>query len=373
MSYHRSLVGSRFGQKGGYWLFSSTAAIQPLGRGSAAATAKAATNASSKSVVGQRAVYQEQMTELRKKWGEELEQKQQREEQRRTLEKQRLVLEKAIRLREKRKASLARQEQAKKKREEALSRYRDKLARNHVVHAQRQARQHESYRNLVSAIEAESSTWITLENMNSKIVEDLFSAPATTGLVTRESKHWRHHVLTMQLKRMLSPEYISESSASGSSLADRLQQRGQAKSVKRLMIEDFIEPMISSGKERANYQEIIDKFAAKMEDHYVIDEELDTYFDYIMNNSGMGDEDEDDDDNDGSSSSRADGGSSASESESEAAELAKIRALQDAEEAVPPVVSIDELAIEEDALEPLVVEEESSSKPKKKVNKKPVI
>jgi hypothetical protein len=159
--------------------------------------------------------------------------------------------------------------------------------------------------------------------MDSKITEDLFEAPATTGILTRDSKHWRYHLLTIQLKRMLSPEYVSESSASGSSLADRLQQRGQAKSVKRLMLEDFIEPMIGSGQERANYQEIIDKFAEKMEEHYVTDEELDTYIDFIMNNNAdFGDEDDEEE------SEEAMGG----DTDDEAAELAKLRAMQEEEE-----------------------------------------
>ena len=297
-------------------------------RRAAATTAPApAAGAAAKTVVKQRSAYQAQMTELRKTWGTEIARKEQREADRRAAEQQRLVLEKAIRLREKRKASLARQEQAKKKREEALDRYREKLARNHIVHAQRVAVQNESFKNLIDTLEAESSSWITLDNIDSKITEELFAAPATTGLVTSESRHWRHQLLTIQLKRMLSPEFVTESNSNGS-LADRLQQRGQAKSVKRLLLQEFLEPMIGSGQERANQQEILDKFAAEMEGHFVVDEELDTYLDYVMSkDTNFDDLDEELDAGDGMGGGADEGGDG-----DDPAELAKLR-LQDEEEA----------------------------------------
>lgn len=205
-----------------------------------------------------------------------------REERRIAAERQRLVLDKAIRLREKRKASAARQEQAKLKREDALQRYREKLARNHVLHQQRVAQQQGRYMELAEALREESATWITYENMDTKIVEELFAKPATTGLVTGESRHWRHHLMTINLRRVVSPEFVAENAGS-SSLADRLQQRGQLKSVKRMLVEDFLEPLIGTGEERANYQEILDKFAKEFADLDVIDEDLNSYFEYITN------------------------------------------------------------------------------------------
>lgn len=244
--------------------------------------------AAARTVVAQRQRYAEELSGLRKEWRGELADKAAREEQKRAAERQRLVLEKAIRLREKRKASLARQEAAKKKREEALSRYREKLARNHLLEAQRVARQNERFRNLVGIMEAESSVWITPENVDTKINEDLFSAPATTGLVTNESKHWRYQLLTIQLKRLMSQEYLSE--AAGSSLADRLQQRGQLKSVRKMLVEEFLAPMIGSGAERANYQEILDKFVHELGDFDTEDGDLERYFDYIVNKDDAGED-----------------------------------------------------------------------------------
>ena len=224
------------------------------------------------------------MTELRKGWRDEMELRRVREERRAAAERQRLVLDKAIRLREKRKASAVRQEQAKLKREDALQLYREKLARNHVFHEQRVAQQQNRYLELTEALREESATWITYENMDSRIVEELFAKPATTGLVTGESRHWRHHLMTINLRRVVSPEFVAENAGS-SSLADRLQQRGQLKSVKRMLVEDFLEPLIGTGEERANYQEILDKFAKEFADLDVGDEDLDSYFEYITNKS----------------------------------------------------------------------------------------
>lgn len=252
----------------------------------ASSATEASNNSTSKQVFTQRSVYKDQLSDLRKEWRNELNVKQQREEQRRAADRQRLVLEKAIRLREKRKASLARQELAKKMKEEALRKYREKLARNHVVNEQLVEKQNERYKGLIDALQFESKSWITPANLDRKITEDLFATPSTTGIVTNESNHWRYHLLSIQLKRLMSSEFASESAA-GTSLADRLQQRGQIKAVKRLMVEDFLEPLIGSGKERANYQEILNKFVAEFENLDMSDEDMETYFDFVMNNDDL--------------------------------------------------------------------------------------
>ena len=86
----------------------------------------------------------------------------------------------------------------------------------------------------------------------------------------------------------MSQEYLSE--AAGSSLADRLQQRGQLKSVRRMLVEEFLAPMIGSGAERANYQEILDKFVHELGDFDTEDGDLERYFDYIVNKDDAGED-----------------------------------------------------------------------------------
>lgn len=66
------------------------------------------------------------------------------------------------------------------------------------------------------------------------------------------------------MKRFLSPDF-NPASGTGSSLSDRLHFRGQAKSAKKIMVQDFLEPIIGTGEERAKYKEIVDKFSTQFE------------------------------------------------------------------------------------------------------------
>ena len=52
----------------------------------------------------------------------------------------------------------------------------------------------------------------------------------------------------------------------GNSLSDRLSQRGQVRSSKRLIVQDFLDPMIGTGKDRARYKELVDKFSTEFEE-----------------------------------------------------------------------------------------------------------
>lgn len=52
------------------------------------------------------------------------------------------------------------------------------------------------YSNLIDDLTEESKTWITNDNINIRINEELFSSVATTGLVTRSSQHWKFYAMT---------------------------------------------------------------------------------------------------------------------------------------------------------------------------------
>ena len=113
-------------------------------------------------------------------------------------------------------------------------------------------------------LEAEKATWITPENLESRITEDLFAKQATTGIVTRTSQHWRWQIVPLNLQRLMSEEFRGEPTES--TLTDRLAQRGQVRSTKKLIVQDILDPMIGSGKDRARYKELVDKFSVQFEE-----------------------------------------------------------------------------------------------------------
>jgi hypothetical protein len=78
--------------------------------------------------------------------------------------------------------------------------YRQHLANNEVVRVRRSHAQQMRYSNLVDDLTEESKTWITNDNINIRINEELFSSVATTGLVTRSSQHWKFYAMTFSYK-----------------------------------------------------------------------------------------------------------------------------------------------------------------------------
>ena len=78
--------------------------------------------------------------------------------------------------------------------------YRQHLANNEVVRVRRSHAQQMRYSNLVDDLTEESKTWITNDNVNVRINEELFSSVATTGLVTRSSQHWKFYAMTFSYK-----------------------------------------------------------------------------------------------------------------------------------------------------------------------------
>ena len=138
------------------------------------------------------------------------------------------------------------------------------LARNTVVREERDRLQQAMYRQMMLDLEDEKASWITPDNLESRITEDLFAKQATTGIVTRTSQHWRWQIVPLNLQRLMSEEVRGEPTES--TLTDRLAQRGQVRSTKKLIVQDILDPMIGSGKDRARYKELVDKFSAQFEE-----------------------------------------------------------------------------------------------------------
>lgn len=226
-----------------------------------------------------RTEYQNELTVLRRKWQEEFNQKKKIESDQKQAEKERIILEKAIRLREKRKLSAQRQELARQSREAALKRYKSHLAHNLVVREEHEKKQTQMYSRAIEDLAEESSTWIRNDNIDSKITEDLFATPTTTGLVTKYSQFWHYQVFTPDLTRLMSPEVMDAHSVT--SLEDRMKFKGESRLTKKLMVEDFLGQMIGSGKEREEFSELVDQFSKQFEKMEAFSD-VDKYYDYLL-------------------------------------------------------------------------------------------
>jgi len=242
------------------------------------------------------------MTELRKQWKQEYLEKCAREEEQRRLERERLVRERAVRLRERREISLIKQAADRKAKAEALARYRQTLAKNHLILADKNEKQQERYQTLLDELKIEQTTWITLDNINSKITKELFDKEASTsGLLTRYSDHWRIYVESSnydlkKLKAWCAEEYdkfdaMNVNQTDETTLEDRFSKDSRkSKLTNRLWVEDFVEGMITTGEDRAQFQDIIKAYMKELR-HYDLglpDSDDESYY--------SSDEDNDDED-----------------------------------------------------------------------------
>ena len=100
--------------------------------------------------------------------------------------------------------------------------------------------------------------------MSAKINESLFETPNTTGFVNDQSKYWSTHVTSLNLKRFMSKEYI-ESNKYATGPNKKLEFEKQLNNLKRDEVREFLEQMISSGKERAQFNEYVDKFTKELD------------------------------------------------------------------------------------------------------------
>ena len=135
------------------------------------------------------------------------------------------------------------------------------LAREHMYWDKKQAKQQGLYKRLAEDLRYESPCWITYDNLEERITKDLFSdKPSTTGLVTPYSSNWRYNIVTYKydFARMMSPQLFVHGD---DTMESRLTTaRNEKEYHKRKSMEDFLEPMVGSGEERAQLKGLVDEY-----------------------------------------------------------------------------------------------------------------
>ena len=94
---------------------------------------------------------------------------------------------------------------------------------------------------MVQDVHDESRVWITKDNINQRINEDLFESEATTGLVTRSSQHWRYYALTYEFgPNMLDPD-ASDNEDEDNDDMDYQANKRASRNLRKMTEEDFPE------------------------------------------------------------------------------------------------------------------------------------
>jgi hypothetical protein len=137
---------------------------------------------------------------------------------------------------------------------------REKLAQQQILREEMLAAQTLRYHQLADALRFEKDAWITAINLESKVNADLFKKPTTTGLVTKFSNYWRYHILPIDIDRFINSDDFDH--FNDSSIAARLNDRAQLNLTQKLLVQDFLEPMIDSGetRDKEKYQKLVDEF-----------------------------------------------------------------------------------------------------------------
>lgn len=172
-------------------------------------------------------------------------------------ERKRIVLRRAIALREKRIRRAQALVEEKLKRERDLLRARERLFRTQLKWEARKATEQARIQQALTDLQQESENYITASNVNERITADLFGKfPATTGIVTPHSNHWRYEVFTPKVQRLLSPSFREEFEMMTHSRI-KAKMAGQSRVTKRMLTEEFLNDMIGTGEDRDKFQELV--------------------------------------------------------------------------------------------------------------------
>lgn len=128
---------------------------------------------------------------------------------------------------------------------------------------------------MLKDLESEKPHWIRRDNMTSKINEDLFVEPCTTGLISKTSYFWRYHPISIKMNRKMSEEYYKMFVAADGLSDSKSSQNALAK---KMMVEDFLAPLVTTGKERQSYKELVKEFSDKFQNLHAF-EGYEWYFD----------------------------------------------------------------------------------------------
>ena len=226
-------------------------------------SSKTAASSAIPNFVKARKDHEAQLKTLRKSWLAEHIAEQNRLELERQAERKRIVIQKAINLREKRIKKQIKQEQHVQRMEEAHLHFKEHLARRAIIDEEKAKVQQLKYEMLLQDLQEESSDWINETNIDQKITPALFETPATTGLSTRHSQNFKWNIYKSDLKRFMAPELQDEMSLN--SISDRLNLRAEMRSHKKLIVRDFLEPMVSRGSDRERLNPLIDNITKSLE------------------------------------------------------------------------------------------------------------
>jgi hypothetical protein len=126
------------------------------------------------------------------------------------------------------------------------------------------AKQNERFKQVARDLTEESATWISYDNIQSKITADLFAKDAsTTGIVTKYSEHWRYQTESYRYtyERAFRPEQFAEPTKSPEELqADR---RAERKSRFRQDMHTYLSAMAGTGEERTKLKDLVDEMVEK--------------------------------------------------------------------------------------------------------------
>jgi len=203
----------------------------------------------------ERTQFQNKLSDLRKGWISDIQEKMTQQEDVIKAERHEIVIKKAIKLRDHSTQSAIRAATHKKIAEESLLRYKAKLAASQIVEADKLEAQRKRYHMAVADLEDEKKHWITKDNMETKITEDLFATPATTGLTNKYSDLWRYHCFAIDLDRLMAMEKNPKSA-----MEWRKQMRADHNLDKKLQVAEYLNTIVGTGADREKFKEFVDEY-----------------------------------------------------------------------------------------------------------------
>lgn len=105
----------------------------------------------------------------------------------------------------------------------------------------------------VSALNEESSNFVSEANLELKITPGLFEQPSSTGLTTKWSDMWRYEVMVPSLHRLRTDEYFQEL------WEERQEEYGEevpSEASKKLKAVKFLNDMVGTAEERSKFEEM---------------------------------------------------------------------------------------------------------------------
>ena len=137
--------------------------------------------------------------------------------------------------------------------------HRTYQAKQHFLFEKRVEKQNERFRRVADDLSWESQSWITRDNLASKLTADLFDDknPTTTGIATKYSNHWRYQVESSdyQMEQAFRPEQFTLRKTDKEKEEHRIAEH---KFRHRESVEEFLSGMVGSGEELLKLKDLVD-------------------------------------------------------------------------------------------------------------------